>query len=876
MSVVGIDFGNLNTIVAVARNKGIDVITNDTSNRATPSMVTISESQRYSGESAKTQEMMNFKSCIGSMKRLLARPAGDAEVDEFEKKFVNFKMERGEADVEASVFYQGEQQNFTLTQVVAMFFNHVKDFTSDELEGKPVTDVVISVPGWFSDRQRRAILDATKIAHINCLRLMNDLTASALGYGITKTDLPDLALTPTAKPRIVCFVDFGHSSYQVSIVALQKGKLTVKGTAYNRNLGGRNFDELLVDHFCKEFKTKYKIDVHTNAKAKQRLRLQCEKVKKILSANAQTVLNIECLMDDKDVRSDIKRDDFEEWVGPLRDAMIKTLQQAVDNASISINDVDAVELVGGATRMPIFKKTVAEFFGGSLEGENKLSTTLNQDEAVARGCALQCAILSPTFKVREFALVDWNPFPVQLSWDKSVVPDNHQDNECFMDAFPVANVIPSVKSLKLTTKLTDQPLNVNITGKYTHDAVDHGLPVGVGTHIGEWTIQGIKQTPERDGETKAADSDIKATIKIKAKLDGNGVINIESAYHQEDFTTQVPVEEPAAPAPKKEEPKKTTKTDKKDDKKKSKKEKKEAEEAPVTPESATEETAGSPAADAMETDAPVIEAAPVEVTMRTKNNTRKIDLVVVSKTHHLSSSEIERLQALEGQMESSDKLIIDTAERRNALESYVYETRSHMDSQWKEFVESSARDAYVQQLNDMESWLYTEEGESATKSVYVEKLNGLRTIGDATLKRVREFENRPHAEKMMRDYVNSVVIGIKADEDKYSHIDKAELEKVVKECNKEMDWLNEMIGKQNEKKKWDEVVVTCEEIKSRKEKLFFFSKEILGKPKPAPVVEEKKVEKMDEDTKEEVPTEGASTEKKEEESKKEDASMDLD
>ena len=161
-----------------------------------------------------------------------------------------------------------------------MFLNKVKDFTAVELKDS-VNDVVISCPGWYTDRQRRAVLDAASIANLKCLRVMNDLTAAALGYGITKTDLPDQTVNQNAKPRIVCFVDLGHSSYQVSIVSLVKGKLLVKGTAYDRNLGGRDFDEALVEKFVKEFNAKYKFDLNASAKAKFRLRTAVEKVKKV-------------------------------------------------------------------------------------------------------------------------------------------------------------------------------------------------------------------------------------------------------------------------------------------------------------------------------------------------------------------------------------------------------------------------------------------------------------------------------------------------------------------------------------------------------------------------------------------------------------------
>lgn len=202
---------------------------------------------------------------------------------------------------------------------------------------------------------------------------MNDLTAAALGYGITKLDLPDPTADPNAKPRNVVFVDLGHSSYQVSVVSFVKGKLAVKSTAYDPNLGGRNFDEVLVNHFVEEFKGKYKIDVASNGKALHRLRMAVEKVKKILSANAVTMLNVECIMDDKDVSANVDRAMFEELAQPLLARLAGPLEAALKDSGIAKEDITCVELVGGSTRIPAVKEALAKFFGGNAERKYLIS-----------------------------------------------------------------------------------------------------------------------------------------------------------------------------------------------------------------------------------------------------------------------------------------------------------------------------------------------------------------------------------------------------------------------------------------------------------------------------------------------------------------------
>ncbi|KAJ1342120.1 hypothetical protein BSLG_003343 [Batrachochytrium salamandrivorans] len=482
MSVVGIDFGNLNTVVAVARNRGIDVITNETSNRATPSLVSFGERQRFLGEAAKTQEVSSFKNTVGGLKRVAGRPFSDPEVLSKEKRFINSNIVEGEnGHAAASVMFQNEPQVFSFSQIASMFLVKVREFTSSEIKA-PVTDCVISCPTWFTDAQRSALIGAAEIAGLNCLKLMNDTTAAALGYGITKLDLPDPTDT-RSNPHC-------------------------DGTAWDRNASGRDIDDVITNHFIKEFDAKYHMDINSNAKAVFRLRQGAERVKKILSANAVTTLNVECLLDDKDVSGQVKRADFEEWITPLVQRLIPPLKSALAAAGVTPDE-----------------ETLAKFFGGSLEGSNKLATTMNQDEAVARGCALQCAIISPIFKVRDFTTQEWNGYPIDLSWDASQAPATKSGEQVVtnMEAFALGNAIPSSKILTFVRTLKDDEL-------------------AAGSGSVSLEIKGIKRFPSteiKNGGGKVIGA--KGTIKVKAKLDANCRLVIEAANQIEELA--VPVED---------------------------------------------------------------------------------------------------------------------------------------------------------------------------------------------------------------------------------------------------------------------------------------------------------------------------------------------
>ncbi|KAJ3416383.1 adenyl-nucleotide exchange factor sse1 [Chytridiales sp. JEL 0842] len=836
MSVVGIDLGNLNTVVAVARNRGIDVITNETSNRATPSLVSFGEKQRYMGESAKTQEISNFKSTVSTLKRLIGRQFSDPEVHSVEAKFVNAKLVEGErGEVAAQVQYQGETRTFTITQLTAMFLSQVKDFTQKEIK-IPCTDCVISVPGWFTDRQRRAMQVAAEIAGLNPLKLINDLTAAALGYGITKTDLPDTTADPNLKPRNVVFFDLGHSSYQVAVVQFVKGKLTVKSTAFDRNLGGRDFDEVLSQHYTDVFSEKYKIDIRSNPKAVHRLRQACEKVKKILSANSVTMLNVECLMDDKDVSAEVKKADYMEWTKHLTDRLVGPLEQALQASGLTKDDIDFVELCGGSTRVPTIKEFLGNYFNTS-SGQSKVSTTLNLDEAVARGCALQCAIISPVFKVRDFTVQDWNGYPINLSWDAALVPPTKTGEipDTDMEVFGLGNSIPSVKALTFARILPEDELaahngsvSLDIHAHYG-DVSGRSLPFTPENNwIGTFTVKGIRKL---NGDPNAAGDGIgKATIKLKARLDGNQIVGLESAQQIEEVL--VAVEE-----------------EKKDGEKKEGEEKKEGAAAETTPAST---------ATPMDTDEP----APVNPTQvapgtKLKRVTRKHDLTIVAHTGGASRELVREWHASEMEMEASDRLVIDTAEKRNQLEEYVYYARDKLDMAWSDFVADADKSAFSKELNDMEDWLYG-DGEEATKSVYIEKLTHLKAKGDPIAQRYTESEERPRAEKMFREYINTVLINLSSDDGRYAHIPQADLDKVKKDCEAKLNWLNDTIAAINDQPKHVNPKVTAAQIAKERENLFFSVNPVLTRPKPAPKKEE---EKKEEEKKEE---------KKEEEKKEED------
>ncbi|KAF8903882.1 heat shock protein 70 family [Gymnopilus junonius] len=745
MAVVGIDFGTLHSKIGVARHRGIDIITNEVSNRATPSLVAFGPKQRAIGEAAKTQETSNFKNTIGSLKRLIGRTLNDTQVQEVEKKFINSKLVDANGSIGAEVTYRGEKTTLSYTQLVAMYLGKLRDIAGVELK-TTVSDIVISVPVWFTEIQRRALIDAASIANLNVLRLINDTTAAALGYGITKSDLPE-----PENPRHVVFIDAGHAGFSVSVVAFSKGQLTVKSTAYENNLGGRDIDYALVEHFSEEFKGKYKIDVMSNAKASFRLTAGCEKLKKVLSANAEGVLNVESIVTDVDATSKLTREELEGLISHLLDRIPAPIQRALADSGLTLDQIDAVELIGGSTRVPAIRQRIQDAFPGKA-----LSLTLNQDEAVARGATFACAMLSPVFRVRDFHITDINQFPIKTLWEASPT-DPDDDTELLV--FPHGNSVPSTKVLSFYRKEA-----FSIEAAY---AEPNGLPGSINPWVGTFTAKDVPVQPNGDA----------TTVKLKTRLNLHGIMSFEQAYVEE-------VEE--------------------------------KEDAAMDVDASAE---GAPA------------AAP-----KKKRVVKKKDIPFVATNTSLDKSIVEKWKEEESQMHAADKLVMDTEDRKNAVEEYVYDTRGKLEDRYAPFVQAEEKSALLQGLQEAEDWLYTEEGEEATKSAYVARLDALKKLGDPIAFRYKEVDERKKSTANLRETLNNYMSQATSNDEKYAHIDEKDKQAVVEKVATIQKWLEDQTVRQSERPKNVDPVLTSAEIEKKRDEIIYFAIPILTKPKPKPIV----------------------------------------
>ncbi|CAG0880795.1 unnamed protein product [Cyprideis torosa] len=509
MSVIGIDFGNESVYVAVARAGGIETITNDYSLRSTPSVVTFTENQRTMGVGAKNMIISHNKNTATNFKKLLGRKFRDplAQYEIKTNVLTSEAVELHNGKIGFRIRYNNQNSEFTPEQISGMLFTKIRDITELAI-GVRVQDCVVSVPSYFTDAERHAVMDAASIAGLNVLRLMNDTAAVALAYGITKQDLPG----PEEQPRYTFFVDVGQSTTQIAGVEFNKGKLKVRSTVADPCLGGRDFDRVIAEYFAAEFKNTYRLDVCSSRRAWLRLLMECEKLKKYMSANTSELpLNIECFMEDKDVRSKMKRSVFEKLSEKLLHRLENLMHRCLQDSGLDPRQIHSVEIIGGSTRIPAVKDLISKVFGHTS------SMTLNQDEAVARGCALMCAMLSPAFKVRDFNVSDVQIYPIHLRW---LAPGSENGD---MELFPYNHAVPFVKIL---TFYRSEPFQLEAYyGSKETPIMDKT--------IGVFTIKNI--TRSASGETPR--------VKVKAKVNSHGIFNVSSATMVEK------VEVPDEPAP---------------------------------------------------------------------------------------------------------------------------------------------------------------------------------------------------------------------------------------------------------------------------------------------------------------------------------------